>query len=140
MNPARSGGSTHVGMAPGSPPPGRWGKVEKVTSVCLLVVLASFIGTRLAFATVWQLPTLDLILSIVALLLVLAAFWFGRTSRPWRLWVVAFASATQIVPMVMREPVLLFPLLAAAIPIAIVVGCLVALSKKDPPVRPAQGS
>jgi hypothetical protein len=36
--------------------------------------------------------------------------------------------------------VLLFPLLAAAIPIAIVVGCLVALSKKDPRVRPAQGS
>jgi len=36
--------------------------------------------------------------------------------------------------------VLLFPLLAAAIPIAIVVGCLIALSKKDSPVRPAPGS
>ena len=123
-----------------TPPQGRWRKVEKVTSICLLVVLASFIGTRLAFATVWQLPTLDLILSIAALVLVLGSFWFGRRSRRWRLWTVALASATQIVPMVYREPVLLFPLLAAAIPIVIVVGCLVALSKKDAPVRPAQGS
>jgi len=120
-----------------TPPQGRWRKVEKVTSICLLVVLASFIGTRLAFATVWQLPTLDLILSMV---LVLASFWFARHRRSWRLWVIGLASATQIVPMVCREPVLLFPLLAAAIPIAIVVGCLVALSKKDAPVRPAPGS
>lgn len=113
------------------PPQGRWSKVEKVTSYCLLIVIASFIGTRLAFATVWQLPMLDLALSILALLLVLASFWFARHSRRLRLWVVGFGSATQIVPMVFREPVLLFPLLAAAIPIAIVVGCLVALSKKD---------
>ncbi len=132
--------SVQGGPTPSSQPQGRWSKVEKVTSICLLVVLASFIGTRLAFATVWQLPTLDLILSIVALLLVLASFWLGRHSRRWRLWTVALASATQIVPMVCREPVLLFPLLAAAIPIAIVVGCLIALSKKDAPVRPAQGS
>ncbi len=122
------------------PPQGRWGKVEKVTSICLLVVLASFIGTRLAFATVWELPMLDLILSIVALVLVLASFWFARNRRSWRLWVVGLASATQIVPMVCREPVLLFPLLAAAVPIAIVVGCLIALAKKDSPVRPARGS
>jgi hypothetical protein len=125
---------------PGNLPQGRWRKVEKVTSLCLLVVLASFIGTRLAFATVWQLPVLDLALSIAALVLVLASFWFGRHSRRWRLWTVALASATQIVPMVCREPVLLFPLLAAAIPIAIVVGCLIALSKKDATVRPAPGS
>lgn len=113
--------------------PGRWSKVEKVTSYCLLIVLASFIGTRLAFASVWQLPMLDLVLSIAALLLVLASFWLARHSRSMRLWAVGLASATQILPMVVREPVLLFPLLAAAIPIAIVVGCLVALARKDPP-------
>jgi hypothetical protein len=121
-------------------PQGRWSKVEKVTSICLLVVLASFIGTRLAFATVWQLPTLDLVLSITALVMVLASFWLARHRRNGRLWVIALASATQIVPMVCREPVLLFPLLAAAVPIAIVVGCLMALSKKDAPVRPVPGS
>lgn len=117
----------------GSASRSRWTKVEIVTSYCLLIVLASFIGTRLAFASVWQLPTPDLVFSIVALLLVLASFWIARASRRLRLWIVAFASATQIVPMVIREPVLLFPLLAAAIPIAIVVGCLVALARKDAP-------
>lgn len=122
-----------------APLPGRWSKVEKVTSICLLIVLASFIGTRLAFAGVWQLPEVDLVLSIIALVLVVASFWFARHSRRLRLWVVGFASATQIVPMVFREPVLLFPLLAAAIPIAIVVGCLVALSKKDASGRRAAG-
>jgi hypothetical protein len=122
-----------------APPQGRWSKVEKVTSICLLIVLASFLGTRLAFAGVWQLPPLDLVLSISALLLVLASFWFARHSRRLRLWVIAFASATQIVPMVVREPVLLFPLLAAAIPVAIVVGCLVALAKKDAPARRSAG-
>lgn len=123
--------------APNSAAPlqGRWSKVEKVTSYCLLIVLASFIGTRLAFVSVWELPMLDLILSIAALLLVLASFWLARHSRRMRLWVVGLASATQIVPMVVREPVLLFPLLAAAIPVAIVVGCLVALAKKDSPAR-----
>ena len=114
-------------------PQGRWSKVEKVTSICLLIVLASLIGTRLAFVSVWQLPMLDLYLSIIALVLVLASFWFARDSRRLRLWVVGFASATQIVPMVCREPVLLFPLLAAAIPVVIVVGCLVALARKDAP-------
>lgn len=121
-------------------PQGRWSKVEKVTSFCLLIVLASFIGTRLAFITVWQLPMLDLVLSIAALVLVLGSFWFARHRRGWRLWVVGLASATQIVPMVFREPVLLFPLLAAAIPIAIVVGCLIALTKKDAPARRASNS
>jgi hypothetical protein len=120
--------------------PGRWNRVEKVTSICLLVVLASFIGTRIAFATVWALPMLDMVLSIVALVLVLASFWFARHRRNWRLWIIVLASATQIVPMVCREPVLLFPLIAAAVPIAIVVGCLIALSKKDSPIRSARGS
>jgi hypothetical protein len=123
-----------------APVRGRWDKVEFYTSYFLLLVLISFIGTRLGFATVWQLPTIDLVLSIVAALLVLACFWFGRHSRRWRLWVIGFATATQIVPMVIREPVLLFPLLGALIPIAILVGCLVALSKKGADVRPPQGS
>ncbi|MES2313288.1 MAG: LrgA [Pseudomonadota bacterium] len=123
-----------------APARGRWDKVEFYTSYFLLLVLISFIGTRLGFATVWQLPTIDLVLSIVAVLLVLASFWFGRHSRRWRLWVIGFATATQIVPMVIREPVLLFPLIGALIPIAILVGCLVALSKKNAEVRPPQGS
>ena len=123
-----------------APVRGKWGKVEFCTSYFLLLVLISFIGTRLAFATVWQLPTIDFVLSVIAMLLVLASFWFGRHSRRWRLWTIGFATATQIVPMVIREPVLLFPLIGALIPIAILVGCLMALSKKDASASPPQGS
>ncbi len=125
-----------------SPAPvrGKWDKVEFYTSYFLLLVLVSFIGTRLGFATVWQLPTIDFVLSVIAMLLLIASFWFGRQSRRWRLWTIAFATATQIVPMVIREPVLLFPLIGALIPIAILVGCLMALSKKGADVRPPQGS
>ena len=125
-----------------SPAPvrGKWDKVEFYTSYFLLVVLVSFIGTRLGFATVWQLPTIDFVLSVIAVLLLIASFWFGRHSRRWRLWVIGFATATQIVPMVIREPVLLFPLIGALIPIAILVGCLIALSKKGANIRPPQGS
>ena len=125
-----------------SPAPvrGKWDKVEFYTSYFLLLVLISFIGTRLAFATVWQLPTIDFVLSIIAMLLVLVSFWFGRHSRRWRLWTIAFATATQIVPMVIRQPVLLFPLIGALIPIAILVGCLIALSKKGPNSDPQRGS
>jgi hypothetical protein len=125
-----------------SPAPvrGKWDKVEFYTSYFLLLVLISFIGTRLAFATVWQLPTIDFVLSVIAMLLVLASFWFGRHSRRWRLWTIGFATATQIVPMVIREPVLLFPLIGALIPIAILVGCLMALSKKDANASPPTGS
>ena len=125
-----------------SPAPvrGKWDKVEFYTSYFLLLVLISFIGTRLAFATVWQLPTIDFVLSVIAMLLVLASFWFGRQSRRWRLWTIGFATATQIVPMVIREPVLLFPLIGALIPIAILVGCLIALSKKGANASPPIGS
>ncbi len=122
-----------------APVRGTWGRVEFYTSFFLLAVLASVIGTRLGFASVWRLPTLDLDLSVVALALVLASFWFGRHSRRWRLCTVGFATATQIVPMVVREPVLLFPLIGALIPIAILVGCLIALSKKGANVHPPQG-
>ncbi|WP_158884477.1 LrgA [Rhodanobacter sp. L36] len=124
-----------------APARGTWDKVEFYTSYFLLLVLAAFIGTRLSFATVWKLPAIDLVLSIVALLIVLGAFWFARGRRSWRLWIIALASATQIVPMVIREPVLLFPLLGALIPIAILLGCLFALSRKgNAPVRPSQRS
>jgi hypothetical protein len=120
--------------------PGSWDKVEHVSSYFLLIVLASVIGTRLGFDGVWRMPAIDLWLSIAALLLVLAGFWFARHRRRLRLWIVAFASATQLVPMVIRTPVLLLPLLGALIPVAILLGCVVALSRKGPNVRPPRRS
>ena len=123
-----------------APVQGTWDKVEFYTSYFLLAVLASVIGTRLGFDGVWQMPAVDLTLSIIALLLVVGSFWFARHRRRWRLWIIAFASATQLVPMVVREPVLLFPLLGALIPVAILVGCLMALSKKRPNGHPQSGS
>ena len=123
-----------------TPTRGSWGRVEFYTSFFLLAVLATVIGMRLGFESVWHLPTLDLDLSVIALALVLASFWFARHSRRWRLAIIAFASATQLVPMVVREPVLLVPLLGALIPVAILVGCLVALSKKGSGSHPQQGS
>jgi hypothetical protein len=104
--------------------------VEFYTSFFLLLVLAGVIATRLGFDDVWHLPTIDLDLSMVALAFVLASFWLARHSRRWRLTIIAFAGATQLVPMVVREPVLLVPLLGALIPVAILIGCLVALSRK----------
>jgi hypothetical protein len=127
-------------MNASAPMRGTWDKVEFYTSYFLMAVLASVIGTRLGFDGVWQMPPLDLALSVVALLLVLGSFWFARHRRRWRLWIIAFASATQLVPMVIRQPVLLFPLLGALIPVAILVGCLVALSKKGGNGRPPLGS
>ena len=109
---------------------GSWSRVEFYTSFFLLAVLATVIGMRLGFADVWHLPTIDLDLSVIALPLVLASFWLARHSRRWRLAIVTFAAATQLVPMVVREPILLVPLLGALVPVAILVGCLVALSKK----------
>ncbi len=113
-----------------APARGHWGRVEFYTSFFLLLVLAGVIATRLGFDGVWHLPTIDLDLSMVALALVLASFWFARHSRRWRLAIIVFAAATQLVPMVMRNPLLLLPLLGALIPVAILVGCLVALSRK----------
>lgn len=111
---------------------GNWDKVEYYTSYFLLAVLLSVIGTRLAFAGVWALPLLDMALSVIALVLVLASFWIARTRRSWRLWIVAFASATQLLPMVFRHPDILLPLIGALIPVLIAVWALVALSRKDP--------
>ncbi|WEN13909.1 LrgA [Rhodanobacter sp. AS-Z3] len=121
-------------------PTGRWDKVEFYTSYFLLTVLVTVIGMRLSFDGVWQMPQVDLVLSTIALLLVVGSFWFGRHNRRLRLWVIAFASATQLVPMVIRQPVLLFPLIGALIPVAILVGCLVALSKKNHSAGPSAGS
>lgn len=117
-------------MSTPAPALGGWDKVEFYTSYFLLLVLLSFIGTRLSFATVWQLPKIDLALSFIALLLVIGSFWFARKRRSWRIATIAFAASTQLVPMVIREPVLLFPLLGALIPLAILLGCLFALSRK----------
>lgn len=121
-------------------PGGRWDKVEFYASYFLMAVLASVIGTRLGFDGVWQMPTIDLVLSIIALLLVIGSFWFARHNRRLRLWIITFAGATQLVPMVIRQPVLLFPLLGALIPVAILVMCLVALSKKSHSDGPRAGS
>lgn len=127
-------------MNPLAPARGSWGRVEFYTSYFLLAVLTTVIGMRLGFESVWHLPTLDLDLSVVALALVLASFWFARHSRRWRLIIIALATATQLVPMVVREPVLLFPLLGALIPVGILVGCLMALSKKGASNQPQKGS
>ncbi|HUH31927.1 MAG TPA: LrgA [Rhodanobacter sp.] len=122
--------------ATGRTPVRTWDKVEKSASYFLLFVLLCVLGMRLGFSGVWNVPTLDFVLSAMALVLVLASFWLARNHRAWRLSVIAFASATQLVPMVVREPVLLFPLLGALIPVAILVGCLVALSHKGTNGRP----
>jgi hypothetical protein len=115
----------------------RWDKVELYASYFLLVVLASVIATRLGFDGVWHMPTVDFVLSVVALILTLGSFWFARQSRRWRLAIIAFASATQLVPMVIRQPVLLFPLLGAIVPVAILIGAVAALSRKDTAHRPS---
>ena len=123
-------------MSPASP----WSKVELVTSITLIACLLAFIGSRLVFALWWPLHPVDFIISTIALILLIASFWFGARRRNWRIAVIVYASATQLVPMVIREPVLLLPLLGALIPLAILFGCLWALSKKDRQPRPTRGS
>jgi len=113
-----------------------WNQVEKGASLFLLAVLLCILGMRLGFSGVWPMPRLDFDLSAVALVVVLASFWLARKHRGLRLGVIAFAAATQLVPMVVREPVLLFPLLGGLIPVAILIGCLVALARKDRPGQP----
>jgi hypothetical protein len=110
-----------------------WDKVEFYSSYFLMIVLASVIGTRLSFASVWEIPTMDMVFSIIALVLVLASFWIARKRRGWRLWIIAFATATQLLPMVLRHPATLFPLLGALIPVAITVWALMSLSRKGRP-------
>lgn len=110
--------------------PGKWDKVEKTTSQYLLAVLITVLGMRLGFDGVWKMPQLDFVLCVIALVLVVGSFWFARNHRGWRIAVIAFASATQLVPMIVRDPVLLLPLLGALIPVSVLFICIVALSKK----------
>jgi predicted branched-subunit amino acid permease len=117
-----------------------WDKVEFYTSYFLMFVLASVIGTRLSFASVWELPPLDLALNIAALVLVVASFWIARKRRSWRLWIIAFATATQLLPMVMRHPATLFPILGGLIPVIIMIWALFALSRKGANSPRARGS
>jgi len=109
---------------------GNWNKVEWTASYFLLAVLFTVLIIRLGFVSVWPLPTLDLVLSWIAFIAVTAAFWFGRKNRPVRLWVIGYGAATQLIPMVIREPVLLLPIVGAAVPVGIIVWALIALSKK----------
>lgn len=120
--------------------PRSWREVERVASFTLIGCLLAFIGSRLFFAVWWPLHPLDFAISSVAVALLVGSFWFAAHRRGWRIAVIVFASATQLVPMVVREPVLLLPLLGALIPVGILVGCLVALSKKTPSDRPQSGS
>ena len=119
-------------------PAGRgWDKVEYWSSYFLLAVLGSVILTRLGFATVWSVPALDLVLGGIALLLILASPWIARRRRALRIGIVAYAAATQLVPVSVRHPALLLPLLGALVPVAIMIWALVALSRKG---RAGQGT
>ena len=114
-----------------------WDKVEYWSSYFLLAVLGSVILTRLGFATVWSVPTLDIVLGSIALLLILASPWIARRRRGVRLAIVAYAAATQLVPVSVRHPAVLLPLLGALIPVVITIWALVALSRKG---RSGQGA
>ena len=114
-----------------------WDKVEYWSSYFLLAVLGSVILTRIGFATVWSVPTLDLVLGSIALLLIIASPWIARRRRALRIAIVAYATATQLVPVSVRHPALLLPLLGALIPVAITIWALVALSRKG---RAGQGT
>jgi hypothetical protein len=127
-------------MTPAAPPPGSWSKLERVTSLCLISTLLAFIGSRLIFAVWWPMHPVDFIVSSLAVVLLTASFWFAARRRRWRIAVIAYASATQLVPMVLREPVLLLPILGGLIPVAILFGSLFALSKKSRNTRPPRRS
>ena len=117
-----------------------WNKVERVTSLTLISCLLAFIGSRLVFAMWWPLYPVDFVISAVAVILLTGSFWFAAHRRALRIAVIVYASATQLVPMVIRQPLLLLPLLGAMIPLAILFGCLLALSRKGRQGRPAQRS
>ncbi|MGA0585628.1 LrgA [Dyella sp. KRB-257] len=117
-----------------------WDKVELFATFSLLVVLATVLITRLSFAEVWKLPTVDLVLTWMALAFTALALWLGRRRRWLRIGAVVFGGATQLVPMVVRQPVLIFPLLGAIIPVIILAVSLALLSRKRPETRPAPRS
>jgi hypothetical protein len=120
--------------------PGPWSKVERVTSVCLISSLLAFIGTRLIFAVWWPMHPIDFVLSAIAVVLLAASLRAAAHRRSWRIAVIVYASATQLVPLVIREPILLLPIIGGLIPVAILFGSLVALSRKKPTVRPPHTS
>ena len=70
-------GSGHAGMNPLGHR-AAWDKVELFASYSLLVLLAAVIVHPAELRHVWRLPRVDLVLSSIAVLLVLAAFWFAR--------------------------------------------------------------
>ena len=117
-----------------------WDKVELFATISLLVVLATVLITRLSFAEVWKLPAVDLVLTWMALALTALALWLGRKRRWLRIGAVVFGGATQLVPMVVRQPVLIFPLLGAIIPVIILAVSLALLSRKRPEPRVAPRS
>ena len=119
---------------------GSWSKVERVTSVTLIACLLAFIGSRLIFAMWWPMHPVDFVISTIAVIVLTISFWFAAPRRSWRIAVIVYASATQLVPMVIREPVLLLPILGGLIPVAILFGSLYALSKKGRNIRPERGS
>jgi len=114
--------------------------VELFATFSLLVVLATVLVTRLSFAEVWKLPTVDLVLTWMALALTALALWLGRRRRWLRIGAVAFGAATQLVPMVVRQPVLIFPLLGAIVPVIILAVSLALLSRKRAEPRAAPRS
>ena len=119
---------------------GSWSKVERVSSITLIACLLAFIGSRLVFAMWWPMHPVDFVISMIAVILLAASFWFAAPRRSWRIFVITYASATQLVPMVIREPVLLLPILGGLIPLAILFGCLLALSRKGNHPRQVQRS
>ena len=117
-----------------------WNQVELFATFSLLAVLATVLVTRLSFAEVWKLPPVDLVLTWAALALTALAFALGRRRRWLRIGAVAFGAATQLVPMVVRQPVLIFPLLGAIVPVIILAVSLALLSRKRPEARPVPRS
>ena len=113
--------------------PRSWRQVEQVASFTLIGCLLAFIGSRLFFAIWWPLHPLDFAVSSLAVALLVGSFWFAMHRRGWRIGVIIYAGATQLVPALIREPALLLPLLGALIPVGILVGCLIALSRKGTP-------
>lgn len=107
----------------------RLGQGRVQSSWFLLAVLGSVILTRLGFAGGWSVPTLDIVLGSVALVLILASPWIARR-RTLRIGIIAYAAASQLVPVSVRQPALLLPLLGALIPVAITIWALVALSRR----------
>lgn len=116
-----------------APPRRDWNHVEKIVSLTTIACLAAFIGSRLAFVEWWSVRPFDFVFSALALLLMLVVLIWLRRNLFWRLFSVVFAIASQILPMVVRQPVLLIPILGALIPIIVILWALIALSRKDRP-------